>query len=379
MLHHAKRTWGCKRRNHVLRWTTNPLIPPTDHRIDVLMKTTRKMTRLLIAAVPCFTAISCDSSDTTMSTIALAQPLAQRQALALEDSTLRADVVINNGTVQSFTFRPQEDNLVTVGGIRLNENNNITVTWTEILNGFDVEISEQSQLFFASGNININAPHETDQYDYDSDGVANFDERVNGTCVWSADNECLQDGQLDIPTASTPSPPVPPLVTATNGRTEVEANAINPLQQLATPFDYNNADNIIENGDFSDGIGEWFTNESLLFDGGGEICATNPTMDGIILNTLFAYRLLLPIRETRYSFEFDMRADRDSAVVLTIAGQSSFLEQFFAVTQTAQPIVIPMVVSQDVNQSSSINFQALHHPTIPTTYCMDNIRVYIER
>ena len=163
------------------------------------MKTTRKMTRLLIAAVPCFTAISCDSSDTTMSTIALAQPLAQRQALALEDSTLRADVVINNGTVQSFTFRPQEDNLVTVGGIRLNENNNITVTWTEILNGFDVEISEQSQLFFASGNININAPHQTDQFDYDGDGNSNITEREDGTCVWSADENCLVVGQLDVP------------------------------------------------------------------------------------------------------------------------------------------------------------------------------------
>ena len=171
----------------------------------------QQRTGCILIALACIGMMACSSSDGTPRTnIVLAKPLAERQILAFENSTFRVEITVNNGLLQTFTVRPGDNTLtVDITGVRLNENNSINIKWTELLNGFDVEISDQSQTFFADGNTLVDAPHRIDQYDYDNDGSSNSEERADGTCVWSADEACLTSGLLDVPESQSAGQPQP--------------------------------------------------------------------------------------------------------------------------------------------------------------------------
>jgi len=146
----------------------------------------------IVIAVLWFGTVACTSSNDSQHTnIILGKPLAERQTLAFENSTLRVEIRVNSGPVQSFTIFPGQNTLTaSVSGVIENASNNISIKWTELLNGFDVEISDQTQTFIADGSTQISAPHITDQYDYDNDGATNSEERSAGTCVWSANEIC---------------------------------------------------------------------------------------------------------------------------------------------------------------------------------------------
>ena len=320
--------------------------------------------------------VACDSSLTEPKTeLGFSTPQEQRQSDVFRNSTMRAYVVVNNGSVQLFEFSPEQASFrVEVTGIRLNENNDIQITWAELLNGFEVEVSRQSQSFFAAGNVRIEAPHQTDQYDYDSDGVANIDERINGTCVWSADDACLQEGQLDIPVSITQ----PAGVNDTNefpGLSELEQ-----ILDLAIPqpfvFDYANSSNVLQNRE----IDSWYTFDATLTEQDGVVCVNFPS------SPITQFLLLLSgpdviMEPARYSAEFDIMTSRETVVNWTLPEVSAgtfipIIEQYVYSSREWRTIRIPFEYTSDIVQVE-YGFAALTNE-LETTYCLRNFRLFKE-
>jgi len=135
-----------------------------------------------------FSLISCMSESNNESTfIDLFNPASDRQILAQDDAQMRVDISINANNAQTFFFGANSPSLTAnVTGVRVGESNFIKLKWFEIIHGYEVEISEQSQHFIADGNTQISSTHTHTQFDYDKDGMSNFDERSIGDCVWSA-------------------------------------------------------------------------------------------------------------------------------------------------------------------------------------------------
>lgn len=371
------------------RHSTSPSYLLSD-RGNKLMISTTKLLRRFCIALACCGAISCTSSDDApRANIALNKPLADRQILAFENSTLRADISVNGGPVQSFTVFPGESSLdVGITGVVINANNTITVKWTEFLNGFDVEISDQSQSFFADGDTQINATHQTDQYDYDNDGASNSEERSAGTCVWSANEACLATGQLDVPdnSVATTLPPEQTPVTvgddSGNGISILEATVDTTIPAPNFDFDFSNADDLTINGDFSGGRTPWQTQVSTLVADGQTLCAIFPASDGLqIFENLFYYGSLFDLDPGRYAFTFDIHADRESIATFALVtpNRPAWIDQPIDVSETPRSYEIFYEHLTGTFPSSAFALSALRHPTVATTFCIDNFRFLKER
>jgi len=326
--------------------------------------------RLLFIALAAYSVISCDGSPNEMPQLALDKPLAARQILAFENSTLRVDIVVNNGETQSFNIPPQSDFFVDVAGINLGQPNSIAVKWTEILNGFDVELSEQSQVFQATGNIQIDAPHRGDQYDYDNDGASNVEERAAGTCVWSASELCLGNGQSDIPSTSQINTP-----------TETPTNTIfSPTTQ--TPFNYDNAQNLITNGDISNGTDLWFSLLSPITANNGIICSDLFPGPVATVQSVLTYVPLIELPLASYSIEFDVMASKDNRLLNIGLWQNNISDNILDHV-LSPPISTAwerrrLTFTNDVSfrETVSIVFQAAVDPDETVSYCFDNIAFY---
>jgi len=164
-----------------------------------------------------FAAASCvsDEDPVRLVSVELSQLDTIRQVMAFGDNEVRVKINVNGGDTQVLTFSdlPSSEVTTVLNGIRIGQQNEITLRWFEVLNGFEVELSDQRQSFVATGNTQLNSPHRYTRYDYDNDGISNYDERIAGTCVWSSASNCVRD----IP-----------------------------------------SDNAIQNGDFSNGDTNWF-------------------------------------------------------------------------------------------------------------------------
>jgi len=351
--------------------------------------------RYFVIALTCSGMIACASSeDSPITNIILDKPFAERQILAFENSTFRVDIRVNNGPVQSFTIFPGDNTLTaSVAGVVLDQNNSIDVKWTELLNGFDVEISDQSQTFFADGNTVIDAMHITDQYDYDNDGASNSEERSAGMCVWSANEVCVTTGQADVPEngvgVAPTSDTVPvvvnvPVVTGDNtgnGITTLEASVNTTILPPSFQFDFANADNVAVNGDFSGGSEPWSTQVANLVADGNDLCSVFPPGTVQRFDNLFYYGILFDLEPGRYAFRFDIRADRDSIATFAVTSPDvlAWLEQGFTVGETSRSIELFYEHRGGSFANSGVAFSAIRHPNVTTTFCVDNFQFFVER
>jgi len=342
-------------------------------------------------------AISCSSSDDGPSTnIVLGIPLADRQISAFENSVLRADIIVNNGAVQSFTVAPGQQVLdAGIRGVNINQSNDISIKWTEILNGFEVELTDQTQSFFADGNTQITAPHVADQYDYDSDGDSNLTERSDGMCVWTADELCLTSGQADIPSDQTPTSvtgnastvPVPTPVApqsvgdnSGNGITALEATVDTTPPIPTFQFNFGNATDIAMNGDFSQGTIGWDTNVGVTLIGNGDdLCGVMSPSDIQLFRNVYFWTGLFELIDGKYLFSFDIRSDRESIVKFgMVSDDIAWFDHPISVSAAEKTVEI----SYEHRDGSFINtgfaFLAIPHPNVNTTYCIDNFRWLVE-
>jgi len=291
--------------------------------VDTFMKDyALHKTRLLIAGLSSLALYSCDSSTTKSMEVSLETPLSQRQLAVFEESTLRADIVINGGPNQSFIFPPNDDFNIAITGIVLEQTNTISITWTELFNNHPIELSNQTQSFFASGLININAAHQSDQFDYDQDGSSNLEERASGTCVWSAGNACMLDGVLDLPPGEPQAPVVVEEEPTVSGLTSFEEflNTSNPPPPYE--FDFDNSRNILVNGTFDENIEDWYSNSvpnEHHFD--GTYCMTLPVGPNPIFESIFAHSPFITlVRGKRYAIQIDAKASRNTVLAAVLVG-----------------------------------------------------------
>ena len=196
---------------------------------------------------------SCGGGQDPLTTIKLAGHSSIRQISAIDGNPLRVGVSVNAGQEQVFTVISSDSASLDITGVNINAQNLIEITWYEILNGYDVEISTQQQQFVADGSTNIDASHQHTQFDYDGDGVSNYDERIAGTCVWLLEPDCA----LDVPA------------------TVIEESAVESAfsNNSINNFPEQNGVNVIFNSDMSRGLDGWFMQElEQLTTSNAEIC-----------------------------------------------------------------------------------------------------------
>lgn len=235
------------------------------------MVTFRALTTLMVLA----SLYSC-SSDDAGTQIELYLPDSIRQPLQFDGTNLMVRISVNGGAAQSFEINdglPTTD--VSVTGILPGQQNQISIVWIEVVEGRNVEISQQQQMFVADGSTIIDAQHDFTQFDYDEDSISNFDERLSGTCVWSIEEECDFN---DIPPAPT--------------------------------------GNLMINGDFSNGRDNWFVRGDDRNFLNGEYCITSPSEATFDWESYIGYAPFVALENgSTYEYSFDIKADEPSNVV----------------------------------------------------------------
>jgi len=151
----------------------------------------------IAAGISC-TTMACfnvgDAAADRSTLVTLDDGVAVRQILAFGDNEVILEARVNGGSIQTFTFNRLSTPIeASLAGIRLNSSNDISLIWYERLNGYQIAISKQQQQFVADGNTVINAPHSYAEFDYDNDGINNYDEREAGSCVWWSTPTCESD------------------------------------------------------------------------------------------------------------------------------------------------------------------------------------------
>jgi len=153
---------------------------------------------LLLAVVISSSTMACLSTDVPgadrTSPITFDGEATVRQIMAFGDNDVILEARVNGGSIQTFTFNRLSSSVeASLAGIRLNSSNDLKLIWYERLNGYQIAISKQQQQFVADGNTVINAPHSYAEFDYDNDGINNYDEREAGSCVWWSTPTCESD------------------------------------------------------------------------------------------------------------------------------------------------------------------------------------------
>jgi len=288
--------------------------------------------------------ISCASENSNERTVIdLISPESSRQIIAVNDIEWRVLIQINSGNSQYFTFANSALPLsVNAAGVLRGEENNISIKWFEILHKHTVEISEQSQAFFADGSTVIDAPQRHTQFDYDGDGESNLVERSAGTCVWSSTESCVNPGQTDIPT-----------------------------------------DNVLLNGDFSDGTRYWYSELTEIADTSGEYCVISPVTAEDRFDARIDY-LPLPFfidANSTYEIVFDVRAQTSSEVYIQMTAR---------ILDTFKPLVDTSVAVSTTYDTKSIRYESVEEAYSEVSigfnfgdgteniYCFDNIKLIRE-
>lgn len=287
---------------------------------------------------------SCTSDSTSGgTTIDLFGPHSSRQAMGSDHTELHALIQVNSGPAQNYYFTDAVSPAsVSISGIRRNEENAISVKWFETLHEHTIELSEQSQSFFADGTTNIDAPHRYTQFDYDRDGTSNLVERSDRTCVWSATESCISQNQPDIPT-----------------------------------------DNALLNGDFSDGTRYWFSELPALSETSGEYCVNSPVTAIDRWDARIDYSPLSIFIESnsRFNLVFDVRAQTDSKVFVQISAR---------VGDTYKSLMDSSVDAITTYDAKGLSFESAEESYnevyvgfnfgngTDNTYCFDNIRLLKE-
>lgn len=286
--------------------------------------------------------LSCASeSDVASTRLEIVGPDTDRQIQAVDaDTQWRVDVRINFGAAQTFYFSNLESaQSVSVTGVQPNEDNALSISWFEVLHGYDIEISHQpTRQFFADGNTTAVEDHDTD-FDYDGDGRSNFDERLAGTCVWSSDEVCTNPDQIDIPT-----------------------------------------DNILINGDFSDGTTSyWWSTSGQQEIINGEFCSF--PFAGDRSSTILGFQNTIFLEtNSRYTIEFDVRAQANADLSLSVnlpeLGFRNIYSSDIEVTTSSERVVRSFEYRQDSQNGVRFGFATDSSPD--NLFCFDDVKLIRE-
>lgn len=260
-----------------------------------------------------------------------------RQTLQFDETNLIVQISVNGGVDQTFEIDTSQSTNVMVTGILPEEQNSIRIVWIEVVDGRNVEISQQTQDFIANGNTIIDAQHDYSLYDYDNDSITNFDERLADTCVWSLSDQCEAG---DLPT--------------------------NPLE------------NLLVNGNFSNLNANWFVSGENANFLEGEYCLTSLSSATNAFQSQIGYSEGIQLEGGRnYVYAFDIKADQPASAVAVVNGVPN-----------------TNIVNQHVSVSTSYERKMIQFPTFRSwpdarllinigdspsvRFCFDNISLSFE-
>jgi len=231
------------------------------------------------------------TSDSNDRVLELNSPISTRlDTTAYGELQYQVDISVNSGSIQTYSIDPNETSIpVIIEGVRVNEQNSIDILWQVNIDSRNVELSNQSQTFFADANTVIDAPHNHEEYDFDNDGASNLFELVAGTCIWSgsATDTCI------FPEST---------------------------------------DNIFLNGNFNAGTEQWWSTAAPEANSDGEYCVTSSATALRPENSHFGYTNRFPLdQNSLYTLSFDVRAQTPSTIVASVnlpRSDTNFVEVF---------------------------------------------------
>jgi len=231
--------------------------------------------KVLVSFAIFFGLCSC-ATESDSGNYGLMVPGSIRYVQSLDNNEIRVDIRVNQGAPQSFALNIDNDQIsLAITGVLLDQQNVVEILWYEMVDGARLPLARQEHDFFADGNTVVDTPHDYLSFDYDGDGISNYDERVGGTCVWSAvDEQCINPGD----------------------------------------------GNLLLNGDFSDGSEYWWTtNDNSVVQQRGELCVLSDVEDTFIWDAQFGYEpeLLIEANST-YRITFNARAQNNSSMLLSL-------------------------------------------------------------
>jgi len=294
------------------------------------------ITRYCLVALT-FLLLSCDGGNDKnhYSPLEIQLPETIRQIMALNDNEMVLEISVNARPDQFFRFSSGTSSFVAaVEGIAVGQPNSVSLTWIEVYNGFEIEISTQDQTFFAEGDTLINAPHVHTQYDYDNDSMSNYDERQAGTCVWSASENCARD--------------VP-------------------------------SDNAVLNGDFSHPNEYWWSTVANNESSSGDYCmSTNPDMVNLENAQLGYEPQIFLDAGSDYTIIADIKAQRPSSLAIRlVAPPPVFISLHSEIVQISTDYQrVSARFSNTSNRPAYLVFQFGDGTT--NLFCFDNIRMIKE-
>lgn len=309
---------------------------------------------LLIASAALF---ACEGTSNQTVNMMLDNPIRDRQISSFDQSTLLVDITVNDGPLQTIVVPPGVFPTVGVVGILPDSTNTMNIRWYEVLDGVEINLATQNQTFFSGGNIIIDVPHDSAQFDDDSDGVSNLQERINGTCVWDATDDC-----------SAPQSDVGPDVFITSAFAQngilVDENVVN------------SASRTVVSDDFSAGIINWSSNDPIQQRSGAmcvDFLGGGPTGVQDLLGYYTAG--LLSMDPGTYVMQYDLRVDtRSMPLTIGITYNApefiDIVDHYVQGTQQWTTFTIQFENNVDVTDAN-IGIFALQSP-FDTTYCIDN-------
>ncbi len=288
---------------------------------------------VLIALSPlalCCGLFSC-AGEPDPSTIALNFSDTIRQIQTVDNAELHVDIRVNDSATQTFSMRTNELQVpIFIAGVKREQENSIEIRWYEYFEGTRLDLSVQREVFIADGNTVINTPHDFLGFDFDSDGISNFDERIAGSCVWATTGPC------------------------------------------------ENPDNLLMNGQFNQGSEYWWTifvEHSI--NNAGEFCSESPATATNILDAQFGYIPTLSIAgNSAYTIRFDVRSRVKSEITVILVDSMSgdnpvwVFEQRVSVSENYEPQTL--VFDNNVDELRNLDLVVLVGNGMENTYCVDN-------
>lgn len=300
---------------------------------------------------------ACDSTNHTTSMM-LDNPLRDRQISSFDQSTLFVDVTVNNGAAQTIVVPPGVFPTVGVAGIIPNSTNTIFIRWYEVLDGVEINLATQMQSFMSGGSVIIDATHESAQYDNDNDGISNLAERINGTCVFDATNDCSELSTGIAPDVFVTS-------AFAQGGVVVGEGAVNSAVRT------------VLSDDFTLGIGNWSSSDPIQ-EREGAMCVDflggGPT--GVQDLLAFYASGTFRMEPGTHILQYDLRVvNRSMPLTIGITYDSpNFLQIFDHYVQgtnqwTTHTLQFTNSVTTD---TANMGIFAIQSP-FDTTYCIDNV------
>jgi len=130
-----------------------------------------------------------DDSTTPAAQVTLSMEIPDklRTIAAVNYTAMVAEVSFNSGASTDVQFSSAAPVEKSFSSIVMDELNTYNIKWYETIGGVKLLLTEQNGSFIANSTAmyaDLDATHNDANFDWDNDGISNYNERQNNTCPW---------------------------------------------------------------------------------------------------------------------------------------------------------------------------------------------------